>query len=434
MSAPRTVVVADDLTGAVESAAALAGLSGPVPAAAEVVLDVAALREPDASGTGGSDVGRGPAGGRGGEHEEPPWQATIVSLDLDSRAVAPQVATVRLLSALEAARRCAGPGGRVIKKIDSLWRGNTAAEVRTLIGKGPAVIVPALPALGRTVRDGVLHGVADGAPDPAGRCDLVHLLEPHVRSVRCVDLRVVRSRRGECVRMLAGIVNAGGVALVDAETDDDLDLVAAALAGLPDELIISTGGLAAALGRRARRERPEQAASPMPSAAPGPAERDAAVPRRIAVLVGSTEPAARAQIGHLAEAGVPVIEVTGPDAGASSSLAPVVVLTTPAAGDRPCEDGSWARALVDCALARYGDADFVATGGATARALVDGLGLSRLQPLAEAYPGAVVSRTPSGRFIATRPGSFGGLDSLAVLVQRTSAIRLSMPPDRKADR
>ena len=56
--------------------------------------------------------------------------------------------------------------------------------------------------------------------------------------------------------------------------------------------------------------------------------------------------------------------------------------------------------------------DLVLTGGETARAVVDAIGLSSLRPVDVVHHGAVVSIASDGRRVVTRPGSFGDDASL----------------------
>jgi 4-hydroxythreonine-4-phosphate dehydrogenase len=59
--------------------------------------------------------------------------------------------------------------------------------------------------------------------------------------------------------------------------------------------------------------------------------------------------------------------------------------------------------------------DLVLTGGETARAVIDAIGLTDLRPIHEVHHGAVVSVASDGRSVATRPGSFGDGDSLVAI-------------------
>ncbi|MFL6055165.1 MAG: four-carbon acid sugar kinase family protein, partial [Actinoallomurus sp.] len=150
----RLVIVADDLTGAGDSAA-------PFAAHSSVAIAVAA---------------------------EADWPAAdIVAVDTDSRYAAQEVAAERVTAAL---RRTADSGARAFKKIDSLLRGNVAAEVRAaataLAGSrrpALAVVAAAFPATGRITRNGVVH--VDGRPLTGRRSgDLAALLATAGLTVR----------------------------------------------------------------------------------------------------------------------------------------------------------------------------------------------------------------------------------------------------------
>ncbi len=262
-----------------------------------------------------------------------------VAVDLDTRDLVPEEAARRVRAAVDGDRRI------VFKKLDSLLRGNVAAEVGALDGE--VLVTPALPVEDRIVCGGVLYveGVA--------RRSVTELLP--------------------------------GVTVCDARTDADLDaIVAEALAR--GARLAGSGGLAAALGRHL-------GAAPLPARAPSAG-------RGPLVVVGTAEPSADEQIRRL---GVPVLEVGDtPDLGAGPA---VLRLRGPA--------GSLAATVAAVA----GDADLVLTGGETARRVLDALGVTQLQPVAVIHYGAVQSRAPDGRTIVTRPGSFGGPDSLVQIVR-----------------
>ena len=60
----------------------------------------------------------------------------------------------------------------------------------------------------------------------------------------------------------------------------------------------------------------------------------------------------------------------------------------------------------------------VLTGGETARAVLDAVDVHWLEPLAEVHHGAVLSLTDRNTVVVTRPGSFGGQDSLRAILDR----------------
>jgi 4-hydroxythreonine-4-phosphate dehydrogenase len=153
--------------------------------------------------------------------------------------------------------------------------------------------------------------------------------------------------------------------LLDAETDADLDAIVAAAP--PHATLVGSAGLAAALGRRL-------GVRPLP----------APTPRDVPLLLGVGTRAADEQLRRL-----------GPDV-------PVIRGTAEEVARR---------------IAAWPPADLVLTGGETARRTLDALGVSTLEPIAQVHHGAVQCRTPDGRHVTIRPGSFGGPDSLVEIVE-----------------
>ncbi|MFF7651381.1 four-carbon acid sugar kinase family protein [Streptomyces sp. NPDC007983] len=445
------LAVADDLSGAAETAA---GLSSRTTRSRVLLL--------------------GPDGTRP-EQMSAADAHTVTVLDLDSRYCPAEDAADAVRGAL---RRTATGGTLVLKKIDSLLRGNVAAEVAALAADGAGVVVaPALPVAGRVVRAGVVHigGVplheseawrAEATAPPSSVADALGGLPTAL-----VPLATVRASRHTLVAALRAAVAAGRVAVCDAETDADLDaIVEASLAGGPRPHLVGTGGLAVALGRHlaglpataggdARPARADTAARPDIAARPGTAnaapraatalraEATEAADRPVLVVVGTAEPGAVEQVRRLvADGAVHVaLDLVGllsvPPAAALPPLtAPVTVVTiAPAAGPpRGAVDPATAAAaeVIDTTpvparhlvhgLARTvagtltthgGAVDLVLTGGETARRVLDALAITRLDPVGQVHHGAVHLRTPDGRSVVTRPGSFGDPDSLRHIVR-----------------
>lgn len=132
----RLAILADDLTGALDSAAPLA-VAGPVP----VATTLAAL--PDALAA---------AGALGGQ---------VIAVSTRARAVTPAEAARRLRAALAALP----PDVAIFKKIDSRLKGNIAAELDCLPDR-PLLVAPAIPEFGRIVRDGQVTGFGVDRPIP----------------------------------------------------------------------------------------------------------------------------------------------------------------------------------------------------------------------------------------------------------------------------
>ncbi|MEU6132170.1 four-carbon acid sugar kinase family protein [Saccharopolyspora sp. NPDC047091] len=404
--------LADDLSGAAETAAAL------LPAFGTGELRLAGTGSADSSApTGDAHIAQ---------------EAALVVLDLDSRHAPAEAAAGAVRRALRA------PGARSARtflKVDSLLRGNVAA---TVAAAGPVVLAPALPSGGRTVRDGIprldgvpLHrGDSWRAETTAAPATLAALLDP--LPCRVVPLAAVRSR-GLDEALRAGL-DAGEIPVCDAETDADLDAVAAAaLRAGPEVRLAGSGGLAAALGRAlAHRATPEPPAPEPPALEPTVLEPTAPETpgtdraHGLLVVVGTAERTAREQVRHLAGTGARhfPLEVTAlltadPDLApitAALRRAPVVLTADAADGVDPARSRALVRRLADTArrVVRGADrpVDLVLTGGETARRVLDALDVRALTPLTQIHHGAVHSRTSGGTSVVTRPGSFGEADSL----------------------
>jgi len=163
VAARKLGIVADDLTGAMDSSGYFASLGF----STVVVLD------PNFS----SD-------------------AAVLVITTNSRAEAPEVARERVRQAMR------GMAGRVVyKKIDSTLRGNIGEELKVAVeamASEKAVVAPAFPAVGRTTADGILlvNGVpvaetqfANDPISPVKESSIPCLLERSMsRKVGCVSI------------------------------------------------------------------------------------------------------------------------------------------------------------------------------------------------------------------------------------------------------
>lgn len=201
-------LLADDLTGALDTAAELVGLVGPVHAF-----------------------------WHGAIPSELPGNAALDSGTRELGAAAAAARVTALAPALAGA-------GIAYKKIDSLLRGSTLAEAAACLRAGGwerAVLAPAFPYQGRVTRGGVQH-----ARDARGRWSPVG-----------GDI-VARLRAEGVPARLGRLVSPPlppGITVFDAETDEDLRRVAALGGAAPGRVLwMGTGGLAQALAREAPAE------------------------------------------------------------------------------------------------------------------------------------------------------------------------------------
>ncbi len=386
------VILADDLSGAAESASAALLRTTRI----RVVLD------PGSAGTGGSP-------------EEAP---RVVAVDLDTRRSDPAGVT----AAVAGAQGLLDAADLVVLKVDSLLRGRpdllVAAVRAALDGTGSAVLAvvsTATPSLGRTVVGGVVH--VDGTPlprtdlwraeavvAPASVAEAVGAPEAEV-----VPLAVVRGPRAQLVSALARAASRGLV-VCDAEDDADLDAVVAAASSVPGvrPVLVGAGGLAAAASRSLDAD-----ADPAPAAVP--------VATSVLVVVGSAAPLLAAEVEDLRAAGAEVVDLPVADllAGRASVTvvgAGVTVVRPGSAEVDPAVSADLVAALARAVTPAAAAADaLVLTGGETARAVLTALGTRSLTPVA-ATGGTVTSHADDGRLVATRPGSFGGAHRLAAIV------------------
>lgn len=386
---PTPLVLADDLSGAAETAAALGAHLRP-----ELVL----------------------------------WPHLPVRdthrplvVDLDSRHLAPADAAARTGSALGSLPHLAP----LFTKIDSLLRGNIGAHVAALTGPGALVVLtPALPHQGRTVVDGVLHD--NGVPLDR---TLLWALEPTAPPARVsavlpglpvteIGLRVVRG-----VDLPRALGDASGrVAVCDAEDEQDLAaIVDAGLRAHAGVRFVGSSALARALSPHLAR--PGGGGLPVAARAPSGG---------VLYVLGTGSGAARAQAdllhrrigaaryvlppemlaGMTDDAAGRLGADLGAHLGERSVVVQVAAATAPAVRGSDIVAGLARLVGRSVAAAPGWPVRLVLSGGETARGVLDALDCHRLEVIEEIHPGAVLMTTGPGWLVVTRPGSHGGSDSL----------------------
>lgn len=413
---PDTVIVADDVTGAGDTAVQFAQEGW-----------TAELR-----------LRRGADG-----------DAQVVAVSTDSRACSEEDAAARVRAAVAQT-----PGTHVFKKIDSTLRGPIRAEIEALLEASDpdvvAVVCPAFPAVGRTMTDGVLY--VDGTPVGAtsvGRDPVTPVTESHVPTLLGAPSLRLDPDEGPAAHA-ARLRKAGRIVVVDAATDADLDRIARAVHELGDRALpVGAAGLAGALARLRRPERPAHAPAP-------PAEPDHRQGAPVLVVVTSLHSAARGQIRALVDDGA---EHHEPDPSAvlddeawrafadavtataraadTADTADTIVLSAPERGSGA--DGNVpphvppdlvAHRLADAAahlMQARCPAGIVVTGGDGARALLErleGTGIRLDTGHADVGQGVAVGSVVGGWAdrlpVATKAGGFGEPD---VLIRAARAVR-----------
>jgi uncharacterized protein YgbK (DUF1537 family) len=447
---PAVLIVADDLSGAADSAVALADR-----ARTAVVLDATAA-----------------------------WpSAPVISVDTDSRYLPGPEAAARTA----AVTGRAGPHTLVYKKVDSTLRGNIGPEIAGCLAAlaasaerrprakgrdardardgrsgggggdgrsgrsgrsggdgrggpgapggpggpgGPdgngcpdspapegaraplAIVAPAFPATGRTVRSGrvLLDGVPVEERHP-DRLPLIAQLEAAGLTTRVLPLAELRE--GDPAASLAGMAADArtDAVVVDALSGEDLARTARACAELPVLLVGSaglthhlTGFFAGGTGGA------PHATDGGTGEAHGP----------VLVCVGSRSDLALAQRRALLEGApmraVPVPEPGRPGAREAGRLVrtaledgqDVAVFPDPAAPVDPALAPDFAAGLAAAALAGLPAAGtLLVTGGETARAVLGAAGVGVLTVRGELEPGVVLAHASGGLRVVTKAGSFG---------------------------
>ncbi|CAB3773461.1 four-carbon acid sugar kinase family protein [Paraburkholderia humisilvae] len=374
-------------------------------------------------------------------HDAAAGRAAVIALDTDSRRLAPGDAARRAAHAWQVLGGTQGASTRVstrrlYKKIDSTLRGNWVAEVAALQpSAGLAIVAPAFPATGRTVRAGGVY--VRGVPldetetwqlEHAGQpADLPSMLEAAgLRSVRLAVDRLRGMQPDTLAQAIAEHIRSGAQALiVDTENEADLNLLARATLALQDAFFwVGSGGLAR-----------ELAALPalFDTGAPAPVS-----PMRregpILTLVGSLSAVSGAQCALLrertgmAELTVPPSvlrdQALHPDSAAwqariGAPLAAGADLLVRIGRDDafdPAEGAQLSTALAALVKPHVGHiAGLIVTGGETARAMLGAAGIGSLELLSEIEPGVAVAQPSDDTrrlTIVTKAGAFGSEHAL----------------------
>lgn len=435
----RCVIVADDLTGAADSSAALA----------ERGTSVAVLPW---SNDGGASLA--------GVLDADDVEVLVVETDTRDRVDAEAASRASLVARMiigHSAPRGAGRVPLVVKKIDSVLRGPIAAELgalREVIRPSTTVIAPAFPRLGRTTVGGVQ--LRDGVPVDEGAQDADVLAARRAR-----DADVARACGvPDAVRVAAGApLPSAAVSVHDAVTGDDLAALARQLHALrPEPLIVCSAGLLEALaphlaGREAvsATSDPRAAEVKVGAAADAPGAAAGGPLGWTLVVSLSTTAAAVAQVADLrtsrtvhdvivvlseaiidsraAAAAVALAISAGLEGAAAVASGDVPILLT-LSGDT--HDPDVAPAAVRSAVLETCRRAFallprpsaiVANGGDAARTAVDAWQLGRLAVVRPLAHGAALVRS-EGTALVLKSGGFGPTTALTELVDGARGVLL----------
>jgi uncharacterized protein YgbK (DUF1537 family) len=403
---PHLIIIADDLTGAADTAAcfAQAGLR------TVVMLPETGFWLPGLQNPVSFDLSHRSAVARS--------VPEVISLSTDTRQLTAAEAARRVRHAVEWLQQngFTNPDTLFYKKVDSLMRGHPAVELSAMLdalGLNRALVAPAFPAQGRLTLAG-RQVIGTGA------------------SARQIDLGEVFGLPDEGAHGLHWLpldqaghgwaANEPGLYIADAESEAGLEALARELLGQGFHLACGSAGLARALQRVSwTGVQPESHTSP--AASPAQAKRPALV------VAGSRAPALARQVEAARQSGIRVVtpglsfleegnfqpeELALALAGILRSGQPAILTTVglPAA-QRPQGDAMVAGRLAAVAgwLVEAGlVGGLVLTGGDTAAAVCHRLGASLIELHGEPVPGiasgSLLDGNHPGLPLITKAGAF----------------------------
>jgi uncharacterized protein YgbK (DUF1537 family) len=386
VQSPRVLIVADDLTGAMDSAGPFASLG------IETWVVAVPMRCNPASLK----------------------SARVVSVNTDTRHLPGPQAAVRVREIV----RHLGVGSFdiVVKKIDSTLRGNVVAETVALLdvsGRREAVVAAAFPAQGRTVRGGIVH--VDGKPLAQTAFVKDALSSPPLAPLQQVFAEAKPGLRVRAVVPSDAFGDGTDIWIADSEFDADLARIVETLESrMNSVLMVGSAGLTHALAQVCFEGHP------------APSGRQH-VTGTIVFAVGSRAQRSAEQVEALAaEPGTKVLRV--PNGRLQCTEIPLARnLVLKATADDAGREGDAGRVAADMArhaigLAHRAQAQaLVATGGDTAIAILTASDNPALQVLGDLMPGIPYARMRlqgSPIWLVTKAGGFGGRDTFREIARK----------------
>ena len=369
---PRLVVLADDRTGANETAGSCAEAGcGSVPVLTWSKLAMLSdLHDP------------------------------VAVIDLESRHLDRSAASDRVDLVSRSVVASIGRGLRLAHKMDSTLRGNWASEIVASHRRtgAPVIVVPAFPAAGRTCRNGVVFDQAVPVAQGPARLDP---RQPIGSSEPCVHLRAVGAEGVVSIpsteELRAWAESAvGGIAVCDATTDAEISSLAEVWAEYRHAVFAGTAASVSAAARWLVGHHRSNA-GPRPSLP---------LDRPVLVVCASLHPAPRRQLDALRER---TKELEGRPVDSIETPIPTTTSVSAGAAHR---QASLLAESARRAMAQRRYATIIVLGGDTAAAL---LGDEPMVVHGILAPGAAWGNLDDAVLI-TRPGGFGDDAALVDLV------------------
>jgi uncharacterized protein YgbK (DUF1537 family) len=276
----------------------------------------------------------------------------------------------------------------LFKKIDSVFRGNTVAEITATLRYAHfdiAIIAPAYPVLGRTVRRGILY-IHDASAHQT--LPLIELLTGAGCSLTTLPADMPADEAAAALRRC--LSKPKPAILCDAVSQDDLTRVVTAARSLGTRILwIGSGGLAHALAAELPLLKSQSVIHPRTG--------------HTIFFIGSPHPVTGTQVEHLRSHAT--------HSSSKALVCPVVL------GETTADD-------IRRAVAAYDPAEIgclFMTGGDTAHFICRGLGIHALRLEREFAPGVPLAIAEGGPFhgvsVVLKSGGFGEPDLLCRLLE-----------------
>jgi uncharacterized protein YgbK (DUF1537 family) len=329
--------------------------------------------------------------------------ASVISVSTDSRNTSERISLLRLRATLR--ELPIFPQDTLFKKIDSLCRDNTFAEIRAVVSRFPEhlfIFAPSFPELGRNVVSGCLHvdHMLEHNLDLSSALnhwDIPHCLFPKAESLehRLADIR-------------SQVRYKNIVFLCDASSNADLDRVAQTALSLNRKVIwIGSGGLARALANALYRK---------PNAVPTWILGGGA----LLLCIGSKHPVTMRQIGFAIRRSKAKCVTSGGECAASvtgllESDAALIWMI-----DRELNSSALRTMLMP--FQKDHETTLLLSGGDTAAHLCAALSVESIAIAGELIPGVpwgfIRGGEADGMRVITKSGSFGAEDALISIMQK----------------
>ncbi|CAD7033784.1 four-carbon acid sugar kinase family protein [Pseudorhizobium endolithicum] len=295
-------------------------------------------------------------------------EPAVLTVNLGSRELDVALARARTAQALAALP----PATKLFKKIDSRLKGHIAAEL-DVIPFEAALVAPAIPNFGRIAKDGHIQGFGVARP---------------------ISIRKALGRHSD------------RSTVPDTLTQDNLRAWVVKSEAAGANLLVGARGLAEALAD---------------ALAGGASAHLTEIPQGAALFViGSHDPITLAQVDELQRA-FDVNYLPAPngeirqDQRSGSMITVVQAVQGDVAADPQVVSRALAKAVVPEQTQRA--STLLLSGGATAEAVLEEMGIDRFRLLGECLPGLGLAHA-QGHCIITKSGGFGGPDTLSQIAAR----------------